>query len=333
MDLLIFGGLCFLGWKLFELLRIPSPAILGSIVAVGAGNLLGLPMAVPFWVRPVLSLSMGTMIGLRFNLKAKGLIKEICLAVGWIIAMSLLASKALQAAGLCETTAVFAATPGGLSEVALMAISFDADILAVTMLQTSRLLITMFIIPLIAAKLPQPSQAPQTEESAPKRQISPRGWLIIAALTCTSAFILNSIGVPAAMIIGPMLAVGIFTQLRGYSVKIPNLLQKTIQAGIGGIVGLGVAGESLRAATGFLLPLLYLNIIIVGGGLLLALVLKKISRWDTLTCLLCASPAGLSPSIMLSIELNADSSKVALFQVLRLFTALLFASVYSLLML
>ena len=328
----MFCGLCLLGWKVFELLRIPTPAILGPIAAVSAGNLLGLPAMAPFWVRPALSLAMGTMLGLRFNLKVKGLIKEACLAVGWIVALSLLAATALQSAGLGRATAIFSSVPGGISEVALMAISFDVDILAITLLQSSRLLSTMFLIPIIAAKLPRPSEAPSNERAESRRMTTP-AWLIVAALVCVSAFLLDFIGVPAAMIVGPMLAVGIFTQLRGYRTKIPSQLQKTVQIGIGGIVGLGITGESLRTTGDVLLPLLYLNLIIVGGSLLLAFTLHKISKWDMITCLTCASPAGLSPTIMLAMEYNADSSKVALFQMLRLFTALLFVSVYSLLML
>ena len=320
-----------MGWKIFELLRIPTPTILGPIAAVCAGNLLGLPVMLPHWAQPMISLAMGTMIGLRFNLKLKGLLKEVCLVVGWIVVLSLLAAGALQSAGLDRFTAIFSSVPGGLSEVALMAISLDADILVVTLLQSSRLLSTMFLIPIIAAKLPHPNEAPLYKKSEGHRHMGIHAWLIVAALVLSSALLLDYIGVPAAMIMGPMLAVGVFTQLKGYSAKIPSQVQKAVQIAIGGVVGLGITSESLRTVGSVLLPLLYLNLIIVGGSLLLAFTLHKISKWDMVTCLTCASPAGLSPTVMIAMEYGADTGKVALFQMLRLFTALLFVSVYSLL--
>ena len=152
MDLLIFFLLGLVGWRICELIRIPAAAILGPIIAVAAANCFGLALIVPVWLKPLLSILMGIMLGLRFNLKLKGLLKEVILVGSWIILLSLVTASVLMQTGLDEPTAIFSATPGGIAEVSLMSFSFGADPFVVSLLQFSRMISTMFIIPILAKK-------------------------------------------------------------------------------------------------------------------------------------------------------------------------------------
>ena len=94
---------------------------------------------------------------------------------------------------------------------------------------------------------------------------------------------------------------------------------------MGGLIGLNITKESLLSFPDYILPIICLVILLIGGSVVLAFVLQKVSKWDMTTCLLATSPAGLTPMILLSIEMEADSDRVALFQVLRLVTVLLLA--------
>lgn len=325
LNLLVFYGLCTVGWLLFERIKIPTPAILGPLAVICTANLLGWPVAPPTWLKPALSLAMGAMLGFRFNLKLRGLWKQVLLAAVWIMALSLLSAKALAVAGLDQPTALFAAMPGGIAEISLMALDYDANGFAVALLQTSRLLLTMLLIPVLARRAPKPTGEQSEKPTAGKPKF--RDWVLLLVLGGAAAYLLSLLHVPAATMVGPMLAVGLYTKARGIGVKLDKRLQTFVQLGVGGLVGMGITKESVLHAGDYLLPALLLCTLIVGGSLLLSWVLQKITGWDRATCLLAASPAGLSPTVLLAIELEADSAKVIVFQVLRLSLVLVFAPV------
>lgn len=330
LDLLAFYGVCAAGWLLFEKLRVPTAAILGPIAVAGLASVLGLPLAAPFFVKTGLSVVMGAVLGLRFNLRVKGLVREVLLVGLWLVGLSLLAAKALGFAGVDAPTALFAAMPGGIAEISLMALGFGADAFVVALLQSTRLLLTMLVFPALARRAVPSGAAPVPAtrvQAAPAQGPRPRDWAAIAALAPMAAMLFQWLGVPAGAMLGPMLAVGLYTKWRGITAQPNRTLQKWLQAGVGGLVGLGITRASAMAIGSYLLPILILNLVVVGGSLVLALLLQKLSGWDRATCLLACSPAGLSPTILLSVELAADSGRVVLFQVLRLVSVLVFAPV------
>lgn len=325
MDLMIFYTLCIIGWQCFEKLKIPSPAILGPIIALCLGNFFGLAVMVPAWLKPVLSLIMGIMLGLRFNLKLKGIFKEVIAVGGWIIIISLVTAKVLTYIGLTKATALFSAMPGGLVELTLMAMSFGAEIFTVALLQSSRLLTTMLIIPMILRSTPNETNNIPKEEK--KSNINNKSWFVIILLGMISAYFLGFIKMPAGGLIGPMLAVGVYTKINDIRVQINRSFQKYVQIGVGGLIGLNATRESILGIPEYIIPIICLNLLIVGGGISLGFLLHKMTGWDLKTCLLSTAPAGLTPMVVLSMELNADSNRVVLFQMLRLATVVLFAPI------
>jgi membrane AbrB-like protein len=326
MDIIIFYALSILGWRVFEKLKIPTPAILGPIVALCSANFFGLDIVVPVWLKPLLSIIMGIMLGLRFNLKFKGLLKEILLVGSWIILISLVTAQVLLSTGLDKSTALFGATPGGIAEISLMAMSFGANIFVVALLQSTRLLTTMIAIPMLTKRIPKKIHSTyRKEENKSSAGNSWKVWGLIIPMAVAAALILGFFKVSASSLIGPMLAVGIYTKTKDIHINLNKAFQKWVQIGVGGLIGLNITKESLLSLPDYLVPILYLNLLIVGGSIILGFVLHRISGWDLLTCLLSTAPAGLTPIVLLSLELNADSNRVVLFQMLRFATVVLFA--------
>ena len=98
---------------------------------------------------------------------------------------------------------------------------------------------------------------------------------------------------------------------------------KAVRAHAGGLAGASVARESILGFMQYLIPALILNVLIIGGSLLLAKILIKYTGWDKATCILSCCPAGLSPTIMVAMEYGADANIVTVFQVLRMVTVLI----------
>ena len=84
-----------------------------------------------------------------------------------------------------------------------------------------------------------------------------------------------------------------------------------------------MASDFILGFMQYLIPALILNVLIIGGSLLLAKILIKYTGWDKATCILSCCPAGLSPTIMVAMEYGADANIVTVFQVLRMVTVLI----------
>ena len=327
VDLVIFYAVCIIGWKCFEKLRIPTPAILGPIFAVGFANIMGLSILVPGWLSPLLSIILGIILGVGFNLKLKGMLKEILLMAAWIIILSVIAGRVLIFTGLSESTALFSAMPGGIVELSLMSMSFDANIFEVALLHTSRIIIAMVLLPLMLRKKEVGKENIQIHEEV--SNIEKKTWLFIIIIGVGSAYIFGLMGIPANYLIGSMIGVGIFIKTKNMKVQINKGFQKFIQSGVGGLIGFYVTKESVMSIPDYIIPIICLNILIVGGSIGMGYFLYKITDWSLTTCLLAASPAGVMAMVILSMECEGDTPRVAIFQMLRLATCIIAAPIMA----
>ena len=325
-ELIIFYTICSVGWCFFKWLRVPSPAVLGAIIAMCIANMCGLPIEAPSWFQSFLMIATGVIIGMRLNVNFKGMWHPALLMVGWILCLTFVTERVPMILGLSEATALFSSTPGGLSEMALVALTFDADAFVVSLLQSSRLIAAVLTIPFIVRRLPPNKNQIQTEQNTTgSRKATSLDWVLIPIIAIIAALLFNKLGAPAAFLLGPLVAVGLYAKKTGIRVHINELTQQIQQLSIGGLVGLGITRESMMHITEYILPLACYLILIIGGSMLLAVVMRKITGWDITTCLLSTSPGGMVPAIILAMDLGGDPSKVAIFQVLRLTTALILA--------
>ena len=70
------------------------------------------------------------------------------------------------------------------------------------------------------------------------------------------------------------------------------------------------------------LPLIIATVLVMISSLVLAWVLRKMTAWDELTCLLAAA-RGCSPIFYFGLELGADSLVVSLLQLARFLSLLI----------
>jgi membrane AbrB-like protein len=353
IDVLIFYGLSIGAWLVFEKIKIPSAAILGPLFVVGAASFLGLSISLPILLKPVLSLIMGVILGLRFDFNMKGLLKELGFVTVGLIVVTLLAVYALIALGVDNETALFAAAPGGMAEITLMSMSFGADPFVVALLQLTRLLATMMTFPFLiqrgfkngalrahaSVRFEFASQTLDDRAKMGGNNVPPRGgapplikknnkvlkidFLVLGILGIASSYAGLYFNVPAGAMVGPMLIIAIYANARHLKVQVGGTIQKIMQVGVGGMAGLSVTRESVMGLATYILPIVALDLIIVGGCVLLAMLLRRFSGWDAITCLMATSPGGLSFIILLAMEKNLDVKTIAIFQALRMALVLL----------
>lgn len=324
INLILFWIISIIGYHIFKKLKVPAPAILGPVILIALMNIMGFHLSVTTLLKPVLSIIMGIILGLRFNLRIKELIWQVFFVIVWLIGLTVLAFYVLNLSGVDAATALFAATPGGLAEISLISLSYGTDSFAVALLQSSRLIVTMLVSTALINKVAQPvSMSQKTVKKEERKEDNKILWIMVLTAAAGLAVLLKNTGVPAGAMLGPMIIMGIYCKAKDVHIKINRTLQSYVQIGVGGLVGLSITKESVMGIGNYIVPILVLNILVIGGSILLALLLHKFAKWNLGTCILATCPAGLSPTIILSMDYEVNTNIVTVFQVLRLVTVLI----------
>ncbi len=143
-----------LGGIIGKKIHMPTPWMLGPFVSTAIYVLAsgGTAPAIPNHIFDIARLSLGAYIGCRIDLRKVKTYKGLgpCLLGGGaaVLAVSLLAGFIIaEAHGEDWVTAFLGTAPGGLSEMAILALGMGADVLAVTAYQLTRLLGIMLGLP------------------------------------------------------------------------------------------------------------------------------------------------------------------------------------------
>jgi len=338
---LAFGAAgAFLGHRL----PIPAGILIGTLVVVGAVSVvgvgfLGLPqLPVPSWIRQLLQIALGVMVGLRIDRDslragAHALIPASLLAAVLILTtvVAALATAPLTSADL--VTVLFAAAPGGLTEMSLVSINFSADAAGVATVQLVRVLLTLAVIDVLLKKFVSQGEESESEsEDAPGNQEEDQDEASAAkeeskenlknfGMAVPLGTLGGAIGIisqlPAGGIIGALVGSAAFRLLTGRFVPIEKFRQG-VQVLAGVVIGLEVSSSFF----GELVKLAGAGALIILAQMLLWLamswLLVKVFRYDVLTSALASSPGGISGVVPAADEAGTDAVVVTFIHLVRL---------------
>jgi len=319
----VVGGI---GARLASRLHFPSPAVIGSMLAVGLISSAGLslPGLLPV-LRSGIGVAVGAVLGVRVSLDLFGQLRFMAgpavVVSAWAVATGLLGGHLLAVfANMTQATALFAATPGGIAEMTLAAASFGAHTPTVAALQLTRLVGVLLTVSALVNG--RGRQAPAATVPASGQVAGLATTLTLLGVAAAGGLFLQSQGVPAGTIIGAMVA----TAAAGVGTKSEWRFHPAIihwsQVGVGMIVGLSFTAETFMQLATLVLPALLLNVVMVASGVGLAHLLHRWTGWDMVTCLLASAPAGISQMGILSETVGADVCVVSLLHVVRLVTVI-----------
>lgn len=335
MDIILFLLVAYAGHYLGKLLRLPNYVFLGPMFLVAILSILGLEFQLWPHLKTLFAVILGGFVGLRFELKGKEMTKTALIISFWMLASAVLVGNLLILLGIDPPTALFSASPGGTAEISVTAMSFGANTFYVTLLQTSRMLAILFLIPFIVKRYNIQTPSEQEDETENKSKSTPPKiiWAKLSLIAIGAAFIGYYLHIPAYDLLGPLFGVFIYTRIKKITLKPINSIQNLAMMGAGGIIGVSVTKEIIMEIPTLLLPALVLSILTLLSGLVLAYALQKITKWDMVTCLLATAPAGYLPMMILAEDMHADAAKVAVLQIIRLFSVVALAPIiYSFLL-
>lgn len=324
-------GLALVSYWVFSLLRFPAPAILGPMVSIGICQILdaGLP-ELPITLINGFQIIIGLSVGSKINHKNVRDIKDSW-KVSLVIAVYTLASTAVMTFLIRSftndfATALFSAAPGGITEMTVMALSYNSEVTIVSTFQFVRLIVIISTIPVIA-KFVKGKYIPKESEGSPvlttiKPHYSLRRILIYAT-GITGGVILLAVGFPGGGIIGAMVAMGFVNVLLREEYKFPSGVMKFALIGVGVTIGLEFSPAMIQKIQEMMLPVAGYSLIVVLGNLMVGWFIRYMTRWDTITCLLGSAPGGLSQMLVVGEEMGADTLKISIMQLVRVLTIIL----------
>ncbi len=227
------GGLLFL-WA-----GLPGGLISGAMIAVGGAALAGRPLAVPPAITQSVLLLLGISLG---SLVSRQLIQHVG---SYPLTIALLAlatfcstfgsSFYLQRAhGWDQTSAFLAGSPGALSQIIILAAEKGADVAAIAVVQTIRVIILTAALPLLLALTGMVSA------SAPLALTTNASALALAVLVVASvaaALLLRWVKFPASWMFGAMLASSLLHGTGLVEGGLPNWVRGVALVGIGALIG------------------------------------------------------------------------------------------------
>src|SRR5215218_1296987 len=196
------GGLLFL-WA-----GLPGGLISGAMFAVGGAALAGRPLAMP----PILTQTVLVLLGITLgSLVSRQLIQHMSsypLTIG-LLALATFCSTfgssfyLQRCHGWDQTSALLAGRPGALSQIVILAAEKGADVAAIAVVQTIRVIILPAALPLLLALTGIASTAPVDVVSL---IASPLELAVLAAAAIAVALLLRLASFPASWMFGAMIA-------------------------------------------------------------------------------------------------------------------------------
>ena len=136
------------------------------------------------------------------------------------------------------------------------------------------------------------------------------------SIAAVGGVVLASLGFPAGLVIGSLLAVAV-AALAGRPVTVPVALSRAISVLVGISLGAVVTPATIRGLAAFPLSLAVLVVSTLCMLAATASYLRVVHGWDRQSALLGASPGGLAQVMALAAEFRADLRAIAIVQTIR----------------
>jgi uncharacterized protein len=227
------GGVLFL-WA-----NLPGGLISGAMISVGIAAIAGRPLSVP----PILTQTVLVLLGISLgSLVSRQLLQHMS-AYPLTIALLALAtfcstfgsSLYLQRVhGWDQTSAFLAGSPGALSQIIVLAAEKGADVPAIAVVQTMRVIILTAALPLLLALT---GLAPASPPMAAAAIASPLELTELIAAAVAAALLLRLIRFPASWMFGAMLGSIVLHGSGLIEGGLPPWVRGIALVGIGALIG------------------------------------------------------------------------------------------------
>lgn len=228
-------------------------------------------------------------------------------------------------------TSFFSTAPGGLSAMPGIAEEVGANTAVVSILQTMRVFLVIFIIPVVVtALLFQPSAAPAISEAGAVFGWNGLLWTAVLTATAYAGYRLGKkLKFPAPWLLGSMLLTAVVqsgsSAVAGYDLAAywPHEVMIVSQIVIAASIGSRFRKEMFTGLKQTITVALISTVVFIGAMFACAFVVSKATGLAFITAALAFAPGGVAEMATTAVVLEADATFVVAVQVLRIIAVIL----------
>lgn len=303
-------------------LRLPMPWLLGPMFATGIAAFLGLKLSVNRYLRAVMMMALGVLLGSAFQVeliqRAGQDLPIILMLVPYTLVTTTLIYLLLRAMSpLDRVTAFFSSVPGGVNEMIMMGTERGGSEPALAVHHSIRLFLIVFFVSMTFGVMFGFSRP-----AAPGINMSISPWTsyaIIIGLAAVGFTVGRLLRLPAVYVLGPMLASAIVHITGLTDVKPDSWLVSAAQLVTGAAIGARFSeferAELIRAVRTSLVISIALILLTFG---FVWMIVPFVDR-PAPELLLAFSPGGLAEMGLIAMTFGGDPGFVSTSQVCRFF--------------
>lgn len=312
----------------FSLIGAPLPYMLGALffaaIAVGFGQRF-FPEGYQFSMRlrGLFVGVIGTMIGAQVSPALLALLPMLALT-GPALVLFVFGAHALnyqvfrRAGGYDAPTSFYAAAPGGLLEAIAFGEEHGADLRVLTLLQFLRIIVVVTLVPVGMMIYEGHAVGSAAGLSGPGGEWR---WIelpLIFAIAVIGQWLGTLLKLPAKVLTGPLLVMGLLSGFGVVSLVLPPWLVGLAQVMLGTGLGLRFIGMTRRMfIKGIGLSLMSV-VLMLGFGVGLSIVLHRLGGLPIDTLVISFAPGGVTEMSLIALSLAANPAFVTLHHVIRI---------------
>lgn len=305
------------------LVGMPAGYLSGSIVAVACASLAGRPMHVPTPMMRVLIVLIGVSLGSVVTPETVRGVASYPVSIAVLLAATVVICVAgtiylRLVHGWDTLTAYLSSVPGGLSQVMALAVEFKADVRAIAIVQTIRVIILAVGLPALFAALGLVHGMSRTTRAT--FEMSQSGELaILVAVSAIVAVIAHRIRFPGGLLFGAMLTSAALHGADILHVAMPWWVYSTAMIAFGAVSGARFNNTPIRLLLRFLgaaFGVFAVAVVITAG---FAFLLLRILDIPVAEVMVAYAPGAVDAMLLLALALNFDPVYVGTHHLVRIF--------------
>jgi uncharacterized protein len=309
-----------IGAGLFIWIKFPAALICGSILAVALAALAGRKTVVPPPLARIVFIIVGISLGAVVNPKTlQGIVHwpiSIALISIGALCMTLATMTYLRVVhGWSAESALYGGTPGGMAQVIALAQHSGADMRAVVIVQTVRVIFLAVGIPSGLALFGL--VVPPTANLGAAVRASPAELAVLVGFSTLTAFLLQRIKFPASMVFGAMLGSGILHGIGYVQGALPSWVVSPAIVALGSTVGARFINTPARMLLAYLGAALGSFAVAISVATAFALLVASITTTEISDLVIAFAPGAQDTMMVLALSLNIDPVFVGAHQLAR----------------
>jgi uncharacterized protein len=296
------GGLLFL-WA-----NLPGGLISGAMIAVAAAALAGRPLSLPPHVTQTLLVLLGISLG---SVVSRQLVQQIGaypLTIG-LLALATFCSTfgssfyLQRIHGWDRTSAFLAGSPGALSQITILAVERGADLPAIAVVQTMRVIILTAALPMVLALT---GVAPANSPGLVLPVASPMHLVALVAASLALSLILRILKFPASWMFGAMIASSVLHGAGLVDGGLPPWVRLVALIGIGSLIGSRFARMKPRVLAGHLHAALGSFVVAIAISGIFVGIIALTTQVHVSDVIVAFAPGAMDAMLALALTLHID---------------------------